>query len=463
MLHDIEDTIVAIASPPGAAFSGIVRVSGPGCFVVVNEVFRSGLKSIKSGIESPTCIPGKIYAGDLIGDVEAECYCWPDNQSYTRQPSIELHTVGSTPVLQAIERELVKRGGRMARPGEFTMRAFLAGRMDLSQAEAVIGVIDARDQSELQTALQQLAGGLTTPLQQMRESLLSLLANLEAGLDFVEEDIEFISTEQVTNHLSDIRASIDQLIKQVRSRSLAADIPRAILVGKPNAGKSSLFNAIVGSDNAIVSDVSGTTRDYLSATIEHNTFTFNLLDSAGVDEATQLEQAAAELPTSIDDQATSQTSEQRSRAQLVVHCFDCSVAQQPDGTTDIPASDFQAAIRVATKCDLQQRQPKCDENYILTSSNTGQGIDELKDRIVEKLVEQSRDKHSTSVASRCLESLENALGAINLALESVATGLGDEITAIEVRDALNCLGQIIGVVYTDDILDRIFSQFCIGK
>ena len=462
MLHDIEDTIVAIASAPGAAFSGIVRVTGPGCFVVVNDVFRSNSRPIKDGIKSPTCVPGKIFAGELIGDVATECYCWPDKQSYTRQPSIELHTVGSMPVLQAIERELLKRGGRMARPGEFTMRAFLAGRMDLFQAEAVIGVIDARDQSELQTALQQLAGGLTTPLQKMRESLLSLLANLEAGLDFVEEDIEFISTEQMTNHLVEIRATIQQLVEQLRSRSLASDIPRAILVGKPNAGKSSLFNAIVGSDNAIVSDISGTTRDYLSATIEHNSFAFSLLDSAGVDESTQLENVPPEFGMSIDDQATSQTSEQRNRAQLVVQCFDRSVVQTPRDTADILSIDFQAVIHVATKCDLQPQQ-ECDEKYIFTSSNTGQGIEELKDKIVEKLIEQSRGKHSTSASTRCLECLENALGAINLATESVAAGLGDEITAIEVRDALNFLGQIVGVVYTDDILDRIFSQFCIGK
>ena len=464
MLHDVEDTIVAIASAHGGAYSGILRLSGANSLNLVDRVFQPTPGHVMDQQGAATCVPGKINAGPLIGDVPAETYCWPNEKSYTRQPCVEIHTVGSIPILNAIERSLIECGARLARPGEFTMRAFLAGRMDLSQAEAVIGVIDARDQTELQTALKQLAGGISTPLHDMRESLLGLLADLEAGLDFVEEDIEFISSDEILKRLTELDRSLQAMIEQIQSRSVETGGPRVVLIGKPNVGKSSLFNALAGDDRAIVSNQAGTTRDYLCTLIEHNTLAFTLVDSAGINEFEQLKNAAPYLLSEIEVQAENQTRQQQQAAHLILHCSDTSEFENIIDGTVFPNSNCQSVIRVATKNDLDPIDTSCLENCISTCSFTGEGLEELKDSIVDHLVDhQVQESTSVSIAMRCLESLQDAQLAIGRAIESVDCSLGDEITAIETREALNCLGRITGTVYTDDILDRIFSQFCIGK
>ena len=464
MLHDVEDTIVAIASAHGGAYSGILRLSGANSLNLVDQVFEPGPGHVIDQQCTAVCVPGKINAGPLIGNVPAETYRWPNEKSYTRQPCVEIHTVGSMPILNAIERRLIECGARLARPGEFTMRAFLAGRMDLSQAEAVIGVIDARDQTQLQTALKQLAGGISTPLRDMRESLLGLLANLEAGLDFVEEDIEFISSEEILNRLTDFDRSLTSMIEQIQSRSVETSGPRVVLIGKPNVGKSRLFNALAGDDRAIVSNQAGTTRDYLCTIIEHNKLAFTLIDSAGINEFEQLKNAAPELLNEIELQAENQTRQQQKAAHLILHCSDTGEFEDAINGAVFSSSNCQSVIRVATKNDLNTKHVAGLEDCISTCALTGEGLTELKNSIVDHLVDQpAQESTSVSIAMRCLESLQDARQAIGRAIESVNGSFGDEITAIETREALNCLGRITGTVYTDDILDRIFSQFCIGK
>lgn len=470
MIHDIDNTIVAIASPSGPALKGIVRISGPDSISIVSRIFKPD--DLAQGIPTKRarCVKGKIAFGQFDQGIPVECYCWPDQRSYTRQISVELHTIGSDPVLQAIERVMLTLGARVARPGEFTMRAFLAGRMDLSQAEAVMGVIDAHDSVELKFALEQLAGGLTTPLHQMRESLLQLLAHLEAGLDFVEEDIEFISNELMLNQLVRIHLRIGQLIEQIQSRNQAGQLPRVVLIGKPNAGKSSLFNALVEDQLAIVSSQAGTTRDFLTAKIQYDNVLFELVDSAGIDEIAQLrnigvEKNATANPLSVIDLAAEQTESQRRTAHVVIHCRAVDDAPVKPGSTDQLHNnrDDVGSIDVVTKIDLAKTSP-IPECWIGTSSVSGSGIDKLKKAIVEQLRTTSPQQgQGGSISSRCLESLYYAESSIQRAICTVNDKLGDEITAVEIRDALDSLGQIVGTVYTDDILDRIFSQFCIGK
>jgi tRNA modification GTPase len=470
MIHDIDDTIVAIASPSGPALKGIVRISGPDSISIVSQIFKPDDLTQGLPTNRARCIKGKIAFGQFDQGIPVECYCWPDQRSYTRQIAVELHTIGSDPVLQAIERVMLTLGARIARPGEFTMRAFLAGRMDLAQAEAVMGVIDAHDTAELKFALEQLAGGLTTPLHQLRESLLQLLAHLEAGLDFVEEDIEFISSELMLIELAEIHQSLERLIEQIQSRNQAGQLPRVVLIGKPNAGKSSLFNALVDDQRAIVSSQAGTTRDFLTAKIQHDNVFFELVDSAGIDELAQLrnvafKKGATANPLSVVDLAAEQTELQRRTAHVLIRCRAVDDAPDTPGSADRLNNnrDHVGSIDVVTKIDLAKTTP-ISECWIATSSVNGSGIDKLKEAIVEQLrITSPQLGQGGSISSRCLESLYDATSSIQRAICTVNDKLGDEVTAVEIRDALDSLGHIVGTVYTDDILDRIFSQFCIGK
>jgi tRNA modification GTPase len=257
----LDETIVAIASAPAGAARGIVRLSGPNAVEQVARVFQSEPVVDLSAVRKATGLQGSVAIGQR--KLGASLFLWPNSRSYTRQPVAEIHTTGSPPLLEVIVQSLCAVGARLAQPGEFTMRAFLAGRLDLTQAEAVLGVIDAADRRQLQTALSQLAGGFSQPLVQLRSGLLDLLADLEAGLDFTEEDIRFVSTDELQNRVSTAAAELERLSSQLGNRSVAGRLPRVVLAGPPNVGKSSLFNALIGSGAAIVSPQAGTTRDYL--------------------------------------------------------------------------------------------------------------------------------------------------------------------------------------------------------
>ena len=246
-----------------------------------------------------------MHLDRLARDLPATLYLWPGSSSYTREPAAELHTLGSPPLLAAMVGQLGCHGARPAEPGEFTLRAFLAGRIDLTQAEAVLGIIDARGRRDLDVALEQMAGGLARPVAALRHSLLDILARLEAGLDFVEDDIEFITTAEIEAELNQITAQVNALTAQLGTRSRLDEAVRAVLVGPPNVGKSSLFNALTQS-GALVSNTPGTTRDYLTARLDLAGIACELIDTAGVETALSADE--------IDRQAQDQTATQDEQA-----------------------------------------------------------------------------------------------------------------------------------------------------
>jgi tRNA modification GTPase len=493
MTHHPEDTICAIATAAGGAARGMVRVSGADAVDIVARVFQVKNNRPLHLLRQPTVVPGEICIDLDFKSRRLPCdsFVWPTKRSYTREPVVELHTFGSSPVLESLVSVVCEAGARLAEPGEFTLRAFLAGRIDLTQAEAVLGVIDAQGTDQLSDALVQLAGGLARPLNRVRDDLLQLLAELEAGLDFVEEDIELISAAEVSRQLNLASEALVEISDQMASRYVGPTENQVVLLGKPNAGKSSLFNAIVNRHGiranalsrpiaaALVSSQQGTTRDYLTATISLDGLLCEIVDTAGADDfatvrtqvATESAQPArADSPSDIDTAARVFATERSERAVLRLLCIDASEIAACRAPTFAPRTANYDVI-VVTKADHLQHQSdiitaQSNVPMIATSSVLGTGLDELCDTLRRKLTgEQTAQRGQTvaSTANRCRASIQSASEAVAHALEIASVRGGHELIAVEIRASLHELGKVVGTVYTDDLLDRIFSTFCIGK
>lgn len=464
-MYHLDDTIAAVASAAGGAARGILRVSGPQAAQIVAAIFRPDNGQPLAAVRSPQRIAGTLELArpDTPGwQLPAALYLWPGPRSYTRQPTAELHTLGSPPLLAAALRALTAAGARPAEPGEFTLRAFLAGRLDLTQAEAVLGVIDAAAEAELEAALRQLAGGLAEPLHALREQLLNLLAHLEAGLDFVEEDIEFISPGELAAQLAAASSCVAGLVERMAVRTDAADLPRVVLIGSPNVGKSSLFNALCGAGGALVADEPGTTRDFVSALVDLGDCRCELIDTAGVAEL------LGDATDSLHIAAQQVTAVQRQRADVRILCLDSTRALNAWERAELDAAAAEGLTQhawmiVGTKCDLGDSG--ADAGALATSSQTGAGLPELRRQLREAVVRRARPEGSAVLltAQRAGASLLRAGEALEGARQAAASGRGEEIVAADIRSALEELGRVVGAVYTDDILDRVFSRFCIGK
>lgn len=455
-MYDLDDTIVAIATVPGAAARGILRISGPAALDCLARCFQAR----SNGSPSHSCKfqtrsgAARVYSGTLLGSLRLPCdlYLWPSARSYTRQPLAEFHTLGSPPLLDAVLRVLCEHGARLAQPGEFTLRAFLAGRLDLTQAEAVLGVIDAHDRRELSTALAQLAGGLSGPLGVLRGELLDLLADLEAGLDFVDEHLEFVTHGEVVERLTRAAHQVASVAEQLVVRGRAGREFRIAVIGLPNVGKSSLFNALAARDAALVSQESGTTRDYLEAPLSLGGLACRLIDTAGFE--------TVDEPAAMAGRAQRMTAQQHEQADLRILCLD-STRELRDWERERLHRDSQ--LVVLTKCD-QPRVLRLPTEAICTSAYSGEGLSELRAAIAQRLIDRNADGRAVaSTAVRCADSVRRAGESLTTALDLARTQAGDELVAAELRIALAELGRVVGAVYTEDVLDRIFSRFCIGK
>jgi tRNA modification GTPase len=456
MLYPLDDTIVAIASAPGGAARGILRTTGPAVPGCLLGIFRPQMP-----VDWPALCAATVVAGSLALDAPAaplpgELYVWPTSRSFTGQPVAEFHTLGSPPLLEAALRAVCGCGARLAEPGEFTLRAFLCGRLDLTQAEAVLGVIDAVGQGEFQAALAQLAGGLAVPLRRLRELLLDLLAHLEAGFDFADEDLPFITADELQGKLAEAAEAAAAIARQMESRTESGGLVRTVFTGWPNVGKSSLFNALAGRSQALVSHHPGTTRDYLTAECELGGGVRCLLvDTAGVEPV--VEGPAAEVRRSA--QAAAQRQSQA--AQVRVLCLDSTRPLNAWERAEL-ASPARSRLVVLTKTDAPQRTD-CPQPALATSALSGKGIAALREQLRRQVLaagDQSGEVVA-GTAARCRESLRLAAECLVRAGEVLSQG--QELVAAELRLALEDLGKAAGAVYTDELLDRIFSRFCIGK
>ena len=452
---DPTDTIAAVGSPAGGGPLGLVRLTGPEALGLVLDHFESDGPALPLPLDRPTRRTGRLEVESIGRPLTVALNVWPGSRTYTGQPLVEIQTYGAAPILAAILASCLNRGARLAEPGEFTLRAFLAGRIDLTQAEAVLGVIDAANPEQLSVALGQLAGGLARPLTRLRDDLGDTLALLEANLDFADEaDVDPLGRALLAETLQRHADEVGHLAQRLSGRSRASGQPRVVLVGPPNAGKSRLFNALIGRDAAIVAARAGTTRDYLEADCDCEGIRVDLVDTAGIEAGL----------AAVEAQAQAAQRDQTRVADLLLVCH--SLESAASELNPAPSVSSPARLVVGTKLDLIGGGQHAGPGQILTSATTGAGIKPLRSAIARSIRDQSSAGMSASVAATVARSGEG-LAAAARSLQSAAAAVldqgGDELIAVDLRQALDDLGRIVGAVVTDDLLDRIFRRFCIGK
>jgi len=491
--YALDDTIVAPGSARGAAAQAIVRISGPSARKAVLALISSPSSGGDLKWQPRELLPVSLAIAPFYSPLPVLLYYWPEGGSYTGQELVEIHTIGSPPIVDALVHALVGQGCRLARPGEFTLRAFLAGRLDLTQAEAVLGVVDAEDPGRLDAALRQLAGGVARPLRQVREDLLELVMLLEAGLDFPEEeDVIPLTPGEILVRLDTAHKKLWELMNQLEARGHSDSEWRVIITGAPNVGKSTLFNCLLGSEEALVFDRPGTTRDYLTVPWEVGGIPVVLVDTAGIGlkeevgeksgwcpRMNQLSRTNQDLLLEGQDrqmhpdiQAEQLAKEQIQEAEVEIFCIDASRPLSAWELTKLEKPSPRQIIAI-TKADLAWHPDVLrlvESNLsavrlVVTSSREGKGVGELRRAIHEVLADSwgKAGEVVPSTAVRCGASMRRAVEAIDRARNLVETGASEELIAAEVRLALENIALITGEVYTEDILDRIFSRFCIGK
>jgi tRNA modification GTPase len=450
------DTICALATPNGIGAIGVVRVSGKDALNFVGSCFSKSL--IDRSSHTTHFGTFSSVDGELIDEVLVTLFL--GNKSFTGEESMEIAAHGSPYILQAILKTLIKKGCRMAEPGEFTMRAFLNGKLDLSQAEAVADLIASQSKNAHEIALKQLRGKFSSELKDLREKLIHFASLVELELDFAEEDVEFADRTELKLLLDEVLIYLKRLIKSFElGNAIKNGVPVAI-VGEPNTGKSTLLNQLLGEERAIVSNIAGTTRDVIEETLNIDGILFRLIDTAGIREgAEEIEAMGIERSFAKIDQAT------------IVLCMAdlgradhfqsvCTWATQLQQT-----HPDKKVIIVANKSDITQNKiESCDINTIVLSAKSGHNIEELKSTLVKEVLGSFDLNRDTIVSNtRHLEALEKTVISLDQARVGLETNITADFVAMDIRQAMYWLGTITGQISEDDLLANIFAKFCIGK
>jgi tRNA modification GTPase len=447
------DTIAAIATAAGEGAIALLRVSGPAAIEIAARML--GGKRRPAAFTPRRQYLAVVYtaAGAQLDEVLVSVH--PAPHSYTGEDVVEITCHGGVLLTRRVLETALAAGARPAGPGEFTQRAFLNGKMDLTQAEAVMDLIRAQTDLALRAASEQLEGRLGHRITALREDLLGLVAHVEAYIDFPDEDIQPETGALLLDRLDGIRGELDGLLATADQGRILREGVRTVIYGEPNVGKSSLLNALVGHDRAIVSELPGTTRDTVEEFINVRGLALHLVDTAGLrTSADPLENAGIE-----------RTRQTLARADLALHVVDGSRA--PDA--EIPAAEDQPAaaeILVINKADLGTHPSWCERGRsVQISCRSGEGLNELRDAIYERITsgDASWQRPSIAINARHQACLRRAQEALGLARQALAEGLSPEFPAIDLRAAIEAIGEIVGGTETEDILGRIFATFCIGK
>lgn len=447
---DLEDTICAPATAGGVGAIGIIRISGRQAIEIVTGIFKG-----KRLTEVPTHTVhlGKITDSDkILDEVLATVFVSP--KSYTGENTIELSCHGSPFIQQQILELLVKKGCRMAKPGEFTLRAFLNKKLDLSQAEAVADLIASSSEESHRTAMMQMRGGFSYQIGEMREKLIHFASLIELELDFAEEDVEFAQRDDLKNLVNNIQILLDVLLQSFKyGNAIKNGIP-TVIVGKPNAGKSTLLNTLVNEERAIVSAIAGTTRDTIEEAFVIDGIMFRLIDTAGIRQHAN---------DAIEEIGIERTFEKIQKASIVLYVFDASITTEEMLALELkPLRDANTVlIPIANKIDLANGWNRND--VINISAKDKLGIAQLKERL-SQVVKKDQVKNDVIITNlRHYEALRNANQSLSQVMLGIDAGMSGELLSLDIRKALFHLGEITGDVTTDDLLANIFSKFCIGK
>ncbi len=452
------DTIAAISTPLGEGGLAVVRLSGPRALAIADTCFApSGRQAPKpSAAASHTLHLGRItLAGRVVDEVLLAVMRAP--RTYTREDVVEISCHGGLLPAKLVLDAVLAAGARTAEPGEFTKRAFLNGRLDLAQAEAVADLIHSRTELALRAAHEQLAGALSQRVRALRDQLMHVLAHVEAQLDFPDEDIAPETEARLLEHLDDAQEVIRKLLLTAPEGQLLRRGVRAAIVGRPNVGKSSLLNQLLGRDRAIVSPLPGTTRDTIEESANIRGLPIVFIDTAGLRESDdELEREGMRRSRAALDQA-----------ELIVHVLDASAPLAAADQRDLAGLASRKRIVVLNKCDLPLAFPAdaLPADTIRVSCLTGAGIEPLKDRFRDLLwtgqLHVGTDQ--VTINARHEDALRRAAAALEPARQALRAGVPLDLVALDLRTAVNAVGEIVGQTATEDLLDSIFRQFCIGK
>ena len=449
-----DDTIVALATAPGIGAIAVIRISGSKAFSIIDELFPS--KKIKEQA-THTAVVGMLKDGDrLIDEVVLTIFKGP--KSFTGEDTIEISCHGSTFIQQQIIEACVSKSARLARAGEFTQRAFLNGKMDLTQAEAVADIIAANTAASQKAALNNIRGGFSHELSHMREQLISFSALIELELDFATEDVEFADREKFYNLINELSVSVNSLIESFALGNVIKNGVSVAIIGKPNAGKSTLLNILLNEERAIVSDIAGTTRDTIEEIININGILFRLIDTAGIREnSTDI----------IENFGIEKSLEKMRSADIVLYIFDVNTENEESLKlqTDIFEKENIKYLLVANKADKGFEENKFSQKDIqFISAKLNTGIDKLKQTLFTATVHSTTNAENNIVTNaRHLDSLKKIAASLHEIKNGLDANISGDLLSSDIRNALYYLGEITGEVTNEDKLDFIFSKFCIGK
>jgi|TARA_B110000008_G_scaffold265082_1_gene289901 tRNA modification GTPase len=446
-----EDTICALATGGGLSAIAVLRLSGKEAVNITNSVFSKDISEAKSH----TIHFGTISDSTKIID-EVLVSIFKDGKSYTGEETVEISCHGSTFIQNKLLQLFITEGCRMATAGEFTMRAFRNGKLDLSQAESVADLIASESEAAHQTALKQLRGGFSNKLQELRTKLIDFASLIELELDFSEEDVEFADRKQFETLLAAIKIELEKLVQSFKLGNVIKNgIPVAIL-GAPNVGKSTLLNTLLNEDKAIVSDIAGTTRDAIEDELNINGFKFRFIDTAGIRETTD----------TIENLGIKKSLEKAEIANIVLFLIaaDANLDNQLIELEKIKESAGDKLLIVVNKIDLNPDIKEDFKDALFISAKKDEGIETLKERLLTFVNTAQLSNNETIVTNlRHYEELQLTLHEINTIIEGLNSGLTGDFLAINIRQSLFHLGSITGEVTTDTLLGNIFGKFCIGK
>ena len=448
-MFDTDDTIVALATPPGRGALGVVRISGPRALDVVRAL-TTRQPLLAPRLATLTRIRG-VSGGAAVDSVVATYF--PAPHSYTGQDVVELSAHGSPVVLRAIVQGALEARARLARRGEFTLRAFLAGRLDLVQAEAVGDLVAAATPLQARVAFDQLEGTLTRRIAALDAELFDLIAKLEASLDFPDEGYHFIEAADIQQRVSAVLTGIRTLLADARRGRLVREGATVVLAGRPNVGKSSLFNALTGAERAIVTNIPGTTRDLITEPMDIEGIAVTLVDTAGARDARDI----------VEREGVARGQQARAVADVLVVIVDGSEPLTADDQRLLDETMSQRRVIVANKSDLGEPHPLA--GALPVSAMTGEGLDRLRCALVRELTGEENPRESPAITNvRHIALLEDAAESLVRVVEALGTGaIPEEFLLADLQAARARFDEVVGVRTSDDVLHHIFEKFCIGK